>query len=263
MLMWRIYIVKCWQFLNYKNLLSVKFRFKHWSKFHFKMKSTAFEMTSLGLMSFFLVLNAILICDVAADLNDESDVATPDENSTQNLNESQSNETAYQCIGPSKEAVKVYGILAWWMDGVVQVKLFHFLSVFVSLYLSFSLLFVFYQDPTSILSLSLFCSLFLSISLSFSPISLSLSLSSCQSVFFDQFSTSILSLSFSFSLYLLHSPSVFMCVCVCVCVCVFSTTFSFDEVVLLCFWILRYVNGFFLSKQIKATSKTLLRIKKF
>jgi hypothetical protein len=93
---------------------------------------------SFGIFAF-LVLNGLLICEVAADLSEdnvenienvenvenvENDETTFDENSTQKFsNESnESNETVYQCIGPSKEAVKIYGILAWWMDGVVQVK---------------------------------------------------------------------------------------------------------------------------------------------
>ncbi len=90
---------------------------------------------SFGIFAF-LVLNGLLICEVAADLSEENVEnignfenvenvdATFDENSTQKFsNESnESNDTVYQCIGPSKEAVKIYGILAWWMDGVVQVK---------------------------------------------------------------------------------------------------------------------------------------------
>jgi hypothetical protein len=80
---------------------------------------------SFGIFAF-LVLNGLLICEVAAENveNVDDDKATFDENSTQKFsNESnESNETVYQCIGPSKEAVKIYGILAWWMDGVVQVK---------------------------------------------------------------------------------------------------------------------------------------------
>jgi hypothetical protein len=31
------------------------------------------------------------------------------------------NETVYECLGPSKEDMKLYGKLAWWMDGVIQV----------------------------------------------------------------------------------------------------------------------------------------------
>ncbi len=34
------------------------------------------------------------------------------------------NETVYECLGPSKEDMKLYGKLAWWMDGVIQVCFF-------------------------------------------------------------------------------------------------------------------------------------------
>lgn len=32
------------------------------------------------------------------------------------------NETTYECLGPSREDMELYGKLAWWMDGVIQVS---------------------------------------------------------------------------------------------------------------------------------------------
>lgn len=47
------------------------------------------------------------------------------------------NETVYECLGPSKEDMKLYGKLAWWMDGVIQVGFWKFKTQFdLSLYVN-------------------------------------------------------------------------------------------------------------------------------
>ena len=38
---------------------------------------------------------------------------------------SSSNGTAYQCQGPTKDEMKLYEILDWWMDAVCQVMKIH------------------------------------------------------------------------------------------------------------------------------------------
>ncbi len=39
------------------------------------------------------------------------------------MDETSPNETVYECLGPSREDMELYSQLAWWMDGVIQVKL--------------------------------------------------------------------------------------------------------------------------------------------
>jgi hypothetical protein len=46
-----------------------------------------------------------------------------EENGTAYSNESDySNETAYECLGASKEELKLYSTLSWWMEAVFQVS---------------------------------------------------------------------------------------------------------------------------------------------
>ena len=82
--------------------------------------------------SFFILIPAFyLVTKVGADLLDDVTTQLNDlnESMTNDLtysNESKGNESAYQCIGPSEDDVKLYHVLAWWMDGVVQVQIILF-----------------------------------------------------------------------------------------------------------------------------------------
>jgi hypothetical protein len=49
------------------------------------------------------------------------------QNETAYSNEtSPTNASAYRCLGASKEEMKLYGILAWWMDAVCLVTFYFF-----------------------------------------------------------------------------------------------------------------------------------------
>ena len=95
----------------------------------------------------FVILVFCIAAKVDADLDskfDEEQVTTSS-NDTAYLNESETNESAYQCLGPSQDDVNLYHVLAWWMDGVVQVY-FTFLIFILNHFHLFSLyLFFFYS----------------------------------------------------------------------------------------------------------------------
>ena len=66
-------------------------------------------------------VSRILVAAMILQLVASSEV-TADENETAYSNESALwNETAYKCAGASKEELKLYSTLSWWMDAVFQV----------------------------------------------------------------------------------------------------------------------------------------------
>ena len=78
-------------------------------------------MRALRVFSLFAALTMCLGDVVKAD-NDVDDVEGV-ANATLVVGAKDTNVTSvYQCIGPSKEDLDLYEILAWWMDGVVQVS---------------------------------------------------------------------------------------------------------------------------------------------
>lgn len=58
--------------------------------------------------------------DVASKEGEDANVTLTSTNETSYSNSS-SNGTAYQCQGPTKDEMKLYEILAWWMDAICQV----------------------------------------------------------------------------------------------------------------------------------------------
>jgi len=57
------------------------------------------------------------VLNVASD-NDVTTVdVTSDDNETVDLNK-----TSFECKGPSKDELRLYAILSWWMDAVGQVR---------------------------------------------------------------------------------------------------------------------------------------------
>lgn len=83
-------------------------------------------MTKAKRLATVLLAVAFLVKDVTvvtADDNDDEGVIVTDVTSDVPNDTNVTNVTdTYQCIGPSKDDLDLYGILAWWMDGVVQVK---------------------------------------------------------------------------------------------------------------------------------------------
>ena len=66
-------------------------------------------------------VSRILVAAMILQLVTSSEV-TADGNETAFSNESALwNETAYKCAGASKEELKLYSTLSWWMDAVFQV----------------------------------------------------------------------------------------------------------------------------------------------
>ena len=83
-----------------------------------KIFRQSFLLLSLSTM---LVLSTSTIVAGVASKNDDNLIETLS-NATA-YSDSSSNGTAYQCQGPTKEEMKLYEILAWWMDAICQVIL--------------------------------------------------------------------------------------------------------------------------------------------
>jgi len=79
-------------------------------------------LVSMDQQTFLVMLMMYAIVLTKAGENDEPAVVN---DSDAGKDEPLQNETVYECLGPSKEDMKLYGKLAWWMDGVIQVSLFN------------------------------------------------------------------------------------------------------------------------------------------